>query len=240
MSKTFTYLSFIAFLFLVSPSCNYRRVEGSGVQTSLSVAIEKANKIHLKTFCDVEITQGTTTSVVIEGDDNIVPLIRVKRREGVVVIDTEEKVNIQTEKRLVVKITTPMLELVELSGSGDIVGMNKFTASDRLKVKVTGSGKIQLEVNTPEIVSTLVGSGDIALAGETKDATIKITGSGNYVATNLKTENSKVEINGSGDAKLFADNNLNVDISGSGNVYYKGNANIAKRIGGSGEIIKQP
>jgi Putative auto-transporter adhesin, head GIN domain len=226
-------------LIILSISCNYRTVEGSDVLSSISITVDKAKKIHLKTFCDVELTPGATMSVKVEGDDNIIPLIIVKERDGSLVIESKRNVNIQTKQRLVVKITMPLLESVQISGSGNVIGTAKFIGANQLKTKINGSGNIELLVNTPKVTASIHGSGNITLSGETEQATVTVKGSGNYLAKDLKTENTIVEIHGSGDAKLFADTNLDIKIFGSGNVYYAGNAAVTKKIDGSGDVVKQ-
>ena len=81
-------------------------------------------------------------------------------------------------------------------------------------------------------------TGIIELAGETKDVTVKIAGSGNFKGEKLKAENVETHIAGSGDAKVFADVKLDVHIAGSGSVFYKGNASVTQKIVGSGEVKK--
>ena len=150
----------------------------------------------------------------------------------------EDDINYSTNNKLVVYITTPHIEEVSLSGSGNIITKGKFTGSNKLKVGLAGSGDADLEVNTPTVTASIAGSGNIKLTGETQDATVSIAGSGNFNGEDLKAENAKASIAGSGDAKLFADVTLNVRIAGSGSVFYKGNAAVTQKVAGSGEVKK--
>ena len=65
-----------------------------------------------------------------------------------------------------------------------------------------------------------------------------IAGVGEYRAADLKAENAKVHIAGSGDVKVFAALQLDVNIAGSGSVYYKGSPNVKQKVAGSGEVKK--
>lgn len=232
---------YIAILVLTCSSCHwmgYKRISGNGVITSVDRNIHFAEKIKLASSFDVEITQGPTTSVRVEADENIQPFITVSDEAGYLLIKTKENMSISSEHVIKIYITTNKLEQIQLAGSGNVIGKNKFTGSHKLSLKITGSGDIRMEVNTPEIVSDIVGSGTITLKGETKDETIHISGVGNYHANELKAENVNVKIAGSGDVKVFAETTLDINIDGVGSVYYKGTATVKQHIAGSGEVKK--
>lgn len=219
-------------------NCNMRTVKGSGVLITETRTVSNAEKIKSMGSFDVEITPGAITSVKIEGDDNLVKHIITENKNGFLVIKMEDDINYSTNNKLVVYITTPHIEEVSLSGSGNIITKGKFTGSNKLKVGLAGSGDADLEVNTPTVTASIAGSGNIKLTGETQDATVSIAGSGNFNGEDLKAENAKASIAGSGDAKLFADVTLNVRIAGSGSVFYKGNAAVTQKVAGSGEVKK--
>ena len=97
---------------------------------------------------------------------------------------------------------------------------------------------IKTEVNAPKVEADITGSGNLDIAGETRDVDIRVTGSGNYDGPELKAESAVVKVTGSGDVRLFADGSLKATISGSGDIRYKGNPTIDKHIAGSGTIRK--
>jgi hypothetical protein len=226
---------------LLFSSCRlfgYKHIEGNGVVATQTRNASKANRIKMAGSFDVEITQGPTVSVQIEGDENILPYIIVEDRDGYLVIKTKDHINYSATNDIKVFITTPNLEEAILAGSGNIIGKSKFSGSDKLFLKIAGSGDMKMEVNTPTVQSEIAGSGSITLLGETKDESIKIAGVGDYNADGLKAENAKISIAGSGDVKVFAAAQLDVNIAGSGTVYYKGSPNVKQRVAGSGEVKK--
>ena len=232
---------YAAILALTCSSCRwmgYKRMSGNGVITSADRNIHFAEKIKLASSFDVEITQGPTTSVRVEADENLQPFIIVTDEAGYLLIKTKDHISISSEHDIKIYITTNKLEQIQLAGSGNVIGKNKFSGSNKLTLKIAGSGDIRMEVNTPEIVSDIAGSGTITLKGETKDETIHISGVGNYNANELKAENAKVKIAGSGDVKVFAEATLDISIAGVGSVYYKGAAAVKQHIAGSGEVKK--
>ncbi len=216
----------------------YKRVKGNGDVRTEDRNITRAERIKLRGSYDVEITQGPVTSVKVEADDNILPFIFTSQEDGFLLIKSKEHVNFSTDNPIKIYITTAKLEQLQLSGSGNIIGKNKFTGGDKLTLKISGSGSMDLEVNTPSIDGDISGSGSITLKGETKDQKVHISGVGDYNADDLKSETTKVRIAGSGNVKVFADANLDVNIAGVGSVYYKGNPTIKQNVAGSGEVKK--
>lgn len=219
-------------------SCRFKHVQGNGVITTQTRNATKANRIKMAGNFDVEITQGPTVSVQIEGDENLLPYFIVEDRGGYLVIKGRDYFSYSSTEGIKVFITTPNLEEVILAGSGNILGKSKFTGSDKLVLKIAGSGDIKMDVNTPNVLSEIAGSGSITLSGETKEETIKIAGVGDYTAADLKAENAKVQIAGSGDVKVFASTQLDVNIAGAGSVYYKGSPNVKQKVAGSGDVKK--
>jgi hypothetical protein len=65
-----------------------------------------------------------------------------------------------------------------------------------------------------------------------------LNGVGNIDAFDLAVSFSDIDINGTGNVKIDANESLNVDINGIGQVYYKGNPEISSDINGLGDVIK--
>lgn len=227
-----------ALLFSSCQLFGFKHIEGNGILATQTRNAQRANKIKMAGSFDVEIIQAPSVSVKIEGDENILPYVIAEDRDGFLVIKTKDHINYSASHDIKVYITTPNLEELILAGSGNITGKSKFTGSDKLVLKIAGSGDIKLDVNTPNVHSEIAGSGSIALMGETKDESIKIAGVGDYDAAGLKAENAKINIAGNGDVKVFAASELEVNIAGSGTVFYKGNPSLKQHIAGSGEVKK--
>ncbi|MEO8711331.1 MAG: head GIN domain-containing protein [Parafilimonas sp.] len=215
-----------------------KTIHGDGSLTTSERNLSSFKNIRCSGSYDVEITQGNSSSIKIETDDNIQSYIITDVNGDELNIHTKEDVNLRPSNKIKLYITTDKLEGFRLSGSGNISTTNKLTGGDHLDLDISGSGTMHFDVNTPGIHSNISGTGDIYLTGETKDSKIEIAGSGNYHAEDLQAENATVKIAGSGDARLFAESRLDINIAGVGNVYYKGNASVTQNIAGSGKIKK--
>lgn len=224
------------FLCLISACRMGRRIKGNGQVATQERQVNRAERIQIRGSFDVEITEGPVASVKVEADENLLPHIVVAEENGTVVIKSRNNVNFSTDNKITIYITTSRLAQVSLMGSGNVTGKNKFTSAERLSLQLSGSGDMQFEVNAAEIKADISGSGSMTMRGETKNETITISGVGEYTADDLKAEEVKVKIAGSGDVRVFADAQLDVHIAGSGSVFYKGSATVKQRVVGSGEI----
>jgi hypothetical protein len=211
----------------------YECERGSGNVETITRSIEPFHSLDSRIPGNVFIEQGDS-SLKIEAEDNILPLLETNVENGVLVIRAKERICPQKT----IKIYAGMEEVrsLSLSGSGDITGTMPIS-SENLDLTITGSGDIELETNTSSLKSLISGSGDILLKGNASSHEIDIEGSGNIDALELRTEVTRVSIRGSGNANVYADRKLDTNISGSGNVFYEGNPEeFNMQVSGSGEV----
>ncbi len=230
-------LSSVVLMLIVS--CNgifHQRISGNGNITTQQRSVSSAEKIKCAGSYDVQLTQGSPLSVKIEADENLQQYIVTENDDDGLSIHTRNDVGIDPSKKIKVYITTDKLEEFKLTGSGTVTTQGEFTGGDHLDLGIAGSGNMHFNVNTPQVNSSISGTGDIYLSGETKDSKIEVAGSGNYHAEDLKSESVKIKIAGTGDANVFADSSLDINIAGVGNVNYKGNPSVTQNIAGTGKI----
>lgn len=220
-------------------SCHFsthETIKGNGNLKTETRNINDVSRIKSQGFFDIELVQGTPSGVNVEADENLLPYIITDNNDGWLIVRSKENINVKSSNPIKVIIKAEHVSDIDLSGSGNVLSKGKFSGSDHLKLSISGSGNITMEVNTPKIDADINGSGNIELRGETKDADIHISGVGDYKAEDLKAENVDVHISGMGNVRVFADASLNVHIAGNGDVYYKGNAMVTKSIAGNGNI----
>jgi hypothetical protein len=185
---------------------------------------------------DVIVAPGPASSFKIEADRNLLDYIDVHNNGGIVEVHTKRGYNLRPVSGIKVYATAPSFSTIEVAGSGDITSQSKISSSDKLDLEIKGSGDIKLDVDAPIIEADINGSGSIALTGRTQNFTADIDGSGDVHSFNLLSENTTVDIAGSGNAEVFASKQLNVEIKGAGDVKYKGTASVNQKIMGSGSV----
>lgn len=227
--------SFVAIALLIS--CDHREtVRGNGNTGTESRTVGNFDGIQLRGSMNVHLTNGSERAVNIEVEENILPYVETYVNDGKLIIKYRDDVNINTREDVVVNVTAPRLDEIEVTGSGDITGENKFSGNEKIKVEVTGSGNIRLELDAPAVEASITGSGDIDLSGNTKNIKCSTTGSGEIDAAELKAENAAVRTLGSGSIRVFASVKLDATINGSGDIAYRGGGSVSSKINGSGSV----
>ena len=204
-------------------------------------SVEPFTEISLRIGAKVHLEQGDKQNLEIVAKASTLEQIITEVKEGKLIIRFPNKNLFWNDFRpgeITIHITTPEINALAVTGSGDIV------AEDEIKTKIldltlSGSGNIHLSELTAERVKTAIsGSGNIVLGGKTpaQDLSIAISGSGNFKGLDYSAEDVSVKVSGSGNAGIEARNNLYIRLVGSGNVTYKGKPQIDQSTTGSGTV----
>jgi hypothetical protein len=194
-----------------------QNIVGSGTPASQERSVRGFTAIEIVGSADVDVTVGEDLSVVVEADDNILPLIETTVRGGTLIIRTKSNTSISPKLPVRVTVSVPSLDTARIKGSGNftIVGLD--------------AGSVQFE---------LPGSGNITAQGEAEHVTVSISGSGVVVCDALKAQSVDATINGSGDISVYASKDLSATIRGSGTVRYLGDPEkVSQAIPGSGSVV---
>lgn len=224
---------------MLAAGCGFagKRIKGNGQITTENRNTGSFAGVSSHGSFDVYVSIGNTTSVKIEGESNILPYIETYiDDDNSLRIQSKKGVWLSTKKPVKVFITAPRFGKIYSIGSGAIIGETPVADSTKLDLQVRGNGRIELDVDAPEVLTVLTGNGSIKLKGRSKDFECKVQGNGNVKAFDLMAEETNVNILGNGDAEVYASVKLDVTIGGNGNVRYKGNAQPSTHITGNGNI----
>lgn len=184
---------------------------------------------------DVILRAGPPAPVLVEADDNLLPLVETLVEEGTLRIRLKDGAQVTGRATLRVVVTAPSLKAVNLAGSGDVKA-DRLAAPD-LSLAIAGSGDLRvdrLEAGTVHL--TIAGSGDFRAVGEAAEFTARIAGSGDIDAGRLESRRVTVSIAGSGDAHVWATERLSARVAGSGDVTYRGDPAVTRSVAGSGSV----
>lgn len=211
-------------------------IVGSGNPTQETRTISSTfHSISLRMPAQVTLTSGTEQEVIVTVDDNVLQYVQTTDSSGTLIIRLDPSVNV-SDYDLAVALTMTNLEGITCESPGTITGTNKFTV-DAVSLVLSGTGNIDLEVETAAVSSVVSGAGNITLSGSAASHSIVVTGAGNMYAFYLTTVNTSIVISGVGNAEVNVSTSLNVVISGIGSVYYKGHPDISQEITGTGRIF---
>lgn len=247
ISLIIIFIFIILFLFI---SCNLMNnnnslketfgiVVGSGNVVSQTREVGYFDKVELKRLGNVYITQGETNKLIIEAENNLLPYLSTDVINNELVINKKRSTLAWIIKKKPINIYVTIKDVNELVvlGSGDIIS-NSLIETTSLKLKISGSGNINVNTSTNYLETGISGSGRITVNGIANTHYLYISGSGNVNALDLVANNTNVMISGSGNAKVNAIDELNIKISGSGNIQYTGDPKVNTSISGSGSVKK--
>lgn len=213
--------------------------------TSMLISAQKTEDRPVGTFSkismgisgDVYISQGNVPKLTVEAEDEIIGLIVTEVRNDELKIRFSQS-RVRTKIPIRIWVTTPELEGLYLSGSGNMI-TETAVKTDEMELKLSGSGNINVkDISCDELDAAISGSGNIDVAGKADEMSIAISGSGNCNADEFQTEETDIRISGSGNCKVNASKDLTVAVSGSGSVFYAGHPTIDVSVSGSGKIKK--
>ena len=211
---------FLSLTLLAVGGCRFDKLSettGSGTMKLEKRSVPAFAAVDVSGAYEVEIVVQQEQTLEVEGDDNLLPLIKTEVKNGVLNINNEK--GFSTKHRLRVRISVPSLDAVSTSGASNIVASN--VKSDDFKIDASGAGKMQI-------------------SGETKTLEVDISGAGEIDAKDLRAQKVSINSSGAAQADVYASEELNADVSGAGNVNYYGNPKtVNEDRSGAGSISKK-
>ncbi|MCU0606451.1 MAG: DUF2807 domain-containing protein [Candidatus Edwardsbacteria bacterium] len=188
----------------------------------------------------IRLSQDSTVSLRLEGDKDDLAKIVTKVVDNKLVIKHKPGIRLFSFDRddVTVHLGFRDIETIKLSGANKLTGQEPLRFRD-LKIGISGSGEVLMDVDAAAIATEVSGSGEIELKGKADILAADVSGSGDIKCLGLKVKKAALEISGAGEARLDVSDELSVDISGSGEVTYRGNpAKVDQHVSGSGAIKK--
>lgn len=239
MRKQILFLLFGAILVQLT-ACN-KTIRGSGHIVQQTLSVDSFAAIEINGGFDVYLQQSSipTDVLLMEADDNIVPLIEVRVVNRVLKIRYTVIENIRTRKTPRIFLNTAYLTRLFINGSGTIQTGGVWKGNE-LELRVNGSGDIDIHQQVQVLNASVNGSGSIRITGKSALADYYISGSGNINGSGLICEKAQLVLSGSGTMYCGVEKELDASVSGSGKIYYSGNPGIVRtQISGNGQIIRQ-
>ena len=216
---------------------------GNGVSAETTLEIGEFDSISSCCSLDLIYTQKEgAQSVVLTCDENLVEYYDIRVEDGTLIIDTKRGTSINTKVKSYLTVTSPRLDYLKLSGSGDCEITSAITTDGDFNFKVSGSGDIEADgsVICKNFYSSVSGSGNIDVVGvQAESAEFKDSGSGDIEVDSITAEDITIKMSGSGDIALICKNAgyINASLSGSGDLILSGSAlSVQSNITGSGRV----
>lgn len=231
-----TSLLILLVLFSVRLDAQFRRVKGNGKVIKTTRNVGNFDKIYVSGSFDVNLVNGKEGLIRIKAEENLVGLIETKVEGGALKIKWRKNTSISTRRNIYITVSIQDIEEIKLSGASEITS-EMLIKEDQFKVSVSGSGNIDIKIDTGSLTAVVSGSGDLDLEGKTDFFKASVSGSGDIDARDLVSEKVEARVSGSGGMNIDVREKLTARVSGSGDIRYKGNPSFEDiNVSGSGEV----
>lgn len=221
-------------------------VKNSENYVERNINVNEFTNISIEGSNNVYFIQGNKTSVKVSGNEEDIKRMKIYSKDNTLHIKEESKsISLMSllrnpRKDVNVYVTSPNIRGVSVLGSGNFSAKDGID-TDRLKLKITGSGDISINsIICNESSIGVVGSGSIEINSlTTAQSDMGIPGSGSISISNATIKNVTGSITGSGSIEL---NNANIGyakskITGSGSIDIQGKVDKHdESVTGSGSV----
>ena len=240
-------IALAALLTWIAVSSSFGRRPPPAARAPVSVVTQPLapfRKIDVSGSADVSLVQGDSENVALPAVPREQGVVTAEVRDGTLYIESrnhahwwdlvaggrDNQPSIVIAFRNVdaiavagtVKITATKLRTEDLHVSGAGGTSLRIDDLDARDLKVSGAGALRADV-----------------AGRAANATITISGAGEFRGAKLVTQNASVTVAGAGKVIVNAEKTLKATISGAGSVDYLGNPKVTESVSGAGRVRRR-
>lgn len=208
-----------------------------------TVEIGAASAVSLQVYGELVLRQGPAPKLRIVGDPELVAKAQAEVRGETLELtlgrDWVDRLAsglaMLGNRPLRYEVTLPALRRIEVAGRGrfDLDGLD----AEALTVRVSGlaDGTLTgLTLSTLEV--EIAGRAELTLAGRVAHERLRVSGSAQLDAWDLRAERAEVRISGHGEVGLAVAGQLEARITGYGNVTYDGDPEVDQTVSGGGAV----
>lgn len=218
-----------------------KTVKGNGNIVTRNYDVTDFNEISASLSATINFTIADNYSCIVTTDENLFEYIEIKVDDKDLhlrKLDEHKNVGLRATK-MVIDVTAPSLENINLAGSGTFNALSPLNA-EKMEVNLAGSGDVVLKqtVTAQYIELNVAGSGDLFCQEVIADRLeANVAGSGDIKVSNGTVKNAEASVAGSGDIDLSCEIDiLSADVAGSGDIVAKVNDTLEYSVIGSGDI----
>lgn len=197
---------------------NVESISGSGNIVTEEREITNFSRIQIYLGADLDLTQGDTTSLSIEADDNLLQYIKTEIRSDSLIVTKPDSVNLSPSQPIHLQVAFSTLSSIEINGRSAIIAENLDL--DNLTVSFSGAGSTEF-------------------SGRIDTQTVSIRGEATIHNFNVVSQEVSADISGRGTLNVNAEDSLDVTVSGQATVRYTGNPVVTQNVSGSVDIAPQ-
>ncbi|HEU4471747.1 MAG TPA: head GIN domain-containing protein [Flavisolibacter sp.] len=230
---------FTFFLLAIQFSCTNmggEKITGNGQITTQQRKVAAFTDVEIHGGIKVHLRQDTLAPVRLETDANLMEYVEVESEGGTLVIKPKSNYNLDPSREVIVYISAPSYKKIDLSGASGLVSDNTIAGAGELLLECSGASAMRLEVNMSELNIDLSGSSEIELKGQAREVDANLAGASMMRGFDLVAINASIDLSGSSEAEVYANENLDAQASGASELRYKGAAKVESKTSGSSSV----
>jgi hypothetical protein len=212
-------------LLIIGTSINY-----AIAQSSKNVSVKSFNQVTVSSGIDLYLTQGSTETLTIKGNDDLIKDVIVEQNADAITIRYKEGINwgrLFKNQTIKVYLNYKTLTGLNASGGSDVYAQNNIK-SDILNLRASGGSDLKLMLTVKDLTLTISGGSDADLKGSGENLQLTASGGSDVNAFGYSVNNAKATVSGGSDANLYVNKALEASASGGSDINYKGKASLRK------------
>lgn len=207
--------------------------KGNGnVVTDTRAVSDEFTRVSASEGLMVYVTQADDFSIEVEGDDNIIDLIRTDIKNGKLRIHAEENIGRATKN---IYVSLPKITELHAS-SGSHLETKNTVKSNELVIDGSSGAVLEVDVVAQGLEIDASSGANLDIAGTTDSADVDVSSGGNINAKDLESRTCNADASSGGNIKIQVSKSLIADASSGGNISYSGEPNVEKKKSVSGSV----
>ncbi|MBT3383490.1 MAG: DUF2807 domain-containing protein [Prolixibacteraceae bacterium] len=230
--KLIYFLTVFSMIF-TSVNANFRQDEDWETKT---YDLGEFTEIYLEGGYKVYLIQGDKNSLTVKASDgDVFDYLKVRNESESLRLKIDRK-HFDFE-RITLYITFKNIEKINIEGGVKLETKGYLDLNDFF-LHVKGGAKIELDLKAEDVRVISEGGVLFEFDGVAENLDVKVSGAGHIDASELKTKNVTIKIEGVGTGSVYATETLNAKIEGVGKVKYRGEPKVTKSIEGLGSVTR--
>jgi hypothetical protein len=193
-------------------------VTGSGVIKDEERPVAGFSAVTLVGVGKVTLKQTGREALTVRAEDNLLTYLESRVAGSTLTLKVADGVTLRP--------TRPIEFIIEVKALGGL--------------SLSGSGSIEAAgLDGKKLTVSVLGAGDVTLAGRVEDLGVTLSGAGSYRGDELPARRATVHSTGSGTAVVNVGEELNVNVLGVGSVEYLGSPHVTQTVTGVGRVRKR-
>jgi hypothetical protein len=124
---------------------NWETIEGNGNLKKETRNASGYTAVATGGAFDVDINYGTSSTISIEADENLLQYIETEVKDGQLRITNKKDINLKSKNKIKVTVSLTKLTGLKVAGSGNVKGDGAFSNDGNTQISISGSGDIKLK-----------------------------------------------------------------------------------------------